>query len=407
MSRPLLQVIEVPLDELHPDPANPRRINARRMAVLERQVSDDDFMRARPVIALPHGLIVAGEQRWKARRRIGRDSCFALFADLDEAQRREWALRDNNHAGEWEAEALAELLPKDRHPDRLAAMGFTVEDVDKLVKPTGRDRAPREGADALAAELPAEPATRPGDVIVLGDHRLICADATEQATLGKVLEGRKVDAVFTDPPYAIYGSSTGLAAEVADDKMVRPFFRDIVRQAAHALKPFGHAYVCCDWRSWASWWEVAKGTGVAPKNMIVWDKGGAGLGNNYANTHELVFFGAAIPKRVRMTVDVAGQRPVLDSNLWRIPRVPAGEERVHNAQKPVELVARAVRNSTEQGERVLDLFAGSGTTLIACEQEERRGLAVEIDPAWCDVVVARWEKFTGKAAKRPRRRRRA
>jgi DNA modification methylase len=405
MTRELLVVVEVPLGELHADPNNPRKINGKRMAILERQVTDDDFMRARPVIALPDGMIVAGEQRWKARRRIGRETCFAMFADLDAQQRAEWAARDNNHAGEWVAEALDELLPKDRHPDRLAAMGFSVEDVDKLIRPAKRDRVGREGADDLG-DAPVEPITQPGDLIKLGDHRLLCGDATTPEALDKLLEGRKVDAIFTDPPYAIYGSSTGLAAEVADDKMVRPFFRDVLRQSAHALKPFGHLYICCDWRSWASWWEMAKGTGLAPKNMIVWDKGGAGLGNNYANTHELVIFAAAIPKRVRMTVDVAGQRPVLDSNLWRIPRVASGEDRVHNAQKPVELVARGLTNSTEPGERVLDMFAGSGTTLIACEQEGRVGLATEIDPAWCDVAVARWEKVTGKRAQRPRRRRR-
>jgi DNA modification methylase len=405
MTRPLLETVEVPTGELHPDPRNPRRISARRMAILERQVADDDFMRARPVIALPDGTIVAGEQRWRARARIGRETCFALFADLDKRQRVEWAARDNNHAGEWVGDALGQLLGDERRPDRLAMMGFTSDDVEKLVKPAQRGRPSREGADDLP-EVAADPITKPGDVIELGAHRLICGDSTEAKVLERLLDGRQVDAVFTDPPYAIYGSSTGLAAEVADDKMVRPFFREALRAAARSLKPFGHAYVCCDWRSWASWWEVGKGTGLQAKNMIVWDKGGSGLGNNYANTHELLAFFAMIPKRVRMTVDVSGQRPVLDSNVWRMARVPAGEDRVHNAQKPVELVTRALTNSTEPGERVLDLFCGSGTTIVAAEHEGRAALAVEIDPAWCDVTVARWERVTGKQAKRPRRRRR-
>jgi DNA modification methylase len=398
--RPLLEVLEVPLADLRPDPHNPRRITARRMAILERQVADDDFMRVRPVIALPDGTIVAGEQRWKARARIKRETCFAVFADLDAEQQKDWAARDNNHAGEWVGDALADMLPKDRSPDRLAMMGFTSDDVDRLVKPAKRDRQPPAGADELG-DLPDDPITKPGDLIRLGKHRLYCGDATDADSLKALLGDRKVDAVFTDPPYAIYGSSTGLAAEVADDKMVRPFFRDIMRQTARALKPFGHVYVCCDWRSWSSWWEVAKGTGIAPKNMIVWDKGGAGLGNNYANTHELLVFGALIPKRIRMTVDNPGQRPVLDSNVWKIARVHAGEDRVHNAQKPVELVTRALTNSTESGERVLDLFGGSGTTLIACEHEGREAYLMEIDPAWCDVIVARFEKVTGKRAKRP------
>lgn len=401
--RPLLTVLEVPLAELRPDPANPRRTTSARRAILERQVADDDFMRARPVIALPDGMIVAGEQRWRARARIKRETCYALFADLDETQRVEWAARDNNHAGEWVGDALGEVLGQDRQPDRLAMMGFTTDDVERLVKPAKRDRGSAAGSDDLP-DLAADPETRPGDLIALGPHRLICGDSTDPAVLGRLLGDQRVDCVVTDPPYAIYGSSTGLAAEVADDKMVRPFFREALRAAARALVPFGHLYVCCDWRSWSSWWEVAKGTGLMPKNMIVWDKGGAGLGNNYANTHELLFYATAIPKRTRMTVDNPGQRPVLDSNVWKIARVPSGEDRIHNAQKPVELVTRALTNSTIPGERVLDLFAGSGTTIVAAEQEDRVALAADVDPAWCDAAVHRWERLTGGRAKRPRRR---
>lgn len=398
---PLNQVVEVPLDAVKPDPKNPRRVKPRRFAALVRSIqADPDFLHARPIIALPDGLIVAGEQRWRAAAEAKRETVWVYFAKLNAEQRRTWALRDNNHAGEFVPDLLAEFMdgmPK----SAIELTGFTPDDVARVLKPA--KAAPPPAADDLP-DAPARPVTRPGDVITLGDHRLMCGDSTKDADLRKLLGGKRVDAIFTDPPYAIYGSSTGLSSEVADDKMVRSFFRDILVAAHTAVKPFGHVYVCCDWRSWSSWWEVAKGTGLNPKNMIVWDKGGAGLGNNYANTHELLLFAASIPPRQRMTQENAGQRAVLDSNLWRIPRVPAGEDRVHNAQKPVELVERAVGNSTDDGARVLDLFGGSGTTLIACERLGRAGLAMEIDPKWCDVAVARWEKVTGKRAKRPRRR---
>jgi hypothetical protein len=208
------------------------------MAILERQVGDDDFMRARPVIALPDGTIVAGRAAVARAARIGRETCFALFADLDERAAREWAARDNNHAGEWDGDALDELLGDERRPDRLAMMGFTSDDVEKLVKPAKRGRPSRVGADDLP-EVPDEPITKPGDLIELGAHRLLCGDSTEAEVLQRLL-GRQVDASFTDPPYAIYGSSTGLAAEVADDKMVRPFFREVLRasgQRAEAVRP--------------------------------------------------------------------------------------------------------------------------------------------------------------------------
>lgn len=254
---------------------------------------------------------------------------------------------------------------------------------------------------ALTIEAPPEPITKLGDLIQLGRHRLLCADMTVPEHVQRLMGNRVAAVVVTDPPYAVYGSSTGVAADIMDDKMVRPFFRDVLRASAAVLKPFGHIYICCDWRSWASWWEMAKGTGIVPKNMIVWDKGGGGLGSNYANAHELLLFGSHLPMRQNMTQKLSGIRSVNASNIWRIPRVgAAGTEggREHNAQKPLQLVLTALEHSSDPGDLVVDFFGGSGTTLMAAESTDRTAYLLEISPAYCDVIRHRWEAATGQTA---------
>lgn len=293
-----------------------------------------------------------------------------------------------------------------------ALLASMAEDVG-LTPPKDTSGENAEADGPLEHVVPPEPITRPGDIIRLGWHVLMCGDSMDDEHVDRLIAAstqpdhpfKPVDLVLTDPPYAVYGSSTGIAADITDDKMVRPMFRTTLRQIARVLKPFGHFYVCCDWRSWASWWEVAKGTPARWKNCIVWDKGGAGLGSNYANTHEFIGFGSVIPMRENMTQKITGIRSVFDSNIWKADRVrtTTEESREHNAQKPTTLLTRAIENSTAKGETVLDLFGGSGSTLIACEQTERVCLTMEMEPGWCDVIVNRWERATGLTAQRPAR----
>lgn len=259
--------------------------------------------------------------------------------------------------------------------------------------------APRAGLtdpDAVP-EPPKTPRTKLGDLWLLGDHRLLCGDSTKADDVARLLDGEKAALFATDPPYAIYGSSTGIGSDISDDKMVRPFFESILRTALDNIAIFAHVYVCCDWRSWPSWWEMAKRVELSPKNLIVWDKGGGGLGSSYANTYELVGFFARLPRQTVMTSGQrSGQRQVHKPNIWRGNKVSGDRE--HNAQKPVELMEFLLENSSDKGDSVLEPFAGSGTTIIACERLSRRCYAMEIEPRYVDVAVKRWEQYTGRTA---------
>jgi DNA modification methylase len=210
------------------------------------------------------------------------------------------------------------------------------------------------------------------------------------------MDGKKADMVFTDPPYALFGNSTGAA--VADDKMIRPFFRDIGKAIFLSAKQGSHFYSCLDWKSWAAVMDSYAGAGLTVKNMIVWDKGHGALGQAYRSQHELIMFGVCANAGISITktAAVSSEHQITDVNVWQCPREP--KQGMHAALKPQELIKRAVKNSSSKGELVLDLFGGSGSTLIACEDLARKCSMMEMEPKYCDVIVKRWEDFTGKKA---------
>ena len=288
---------------------------------------------------------------------------------------------------------LAELLAAASLSDQALR-----EHLGKLAGLTSSRRGGRTDPEAVPEVR--RTSIRPGDLFELGAHRLLVGDTTDPADVDRLLAGDAVDMVWTDPPYAIYGSSTGIGSDIADDKMVRPFFLEVLSVSVQRVKEFGHIYVACDWRSWPSWWEMAKRAGATPKNLIVWDKGGSGLGSSYANTYELIGFFARLPKQKVMTSsEKRGQRQVYASNIIRCNRVPA-TEREHNAAKPVELITQQIELSSDAGQTVVDWFSGSGSTLIAAEQAGRRCLTMEIDPRYAQVTLDRWEAFSGERAKK-------
>lgn len=278
----------------------------------------------------------------------------------------------------------------------LDGLGFSADDLAGLLTPPEPAEPPAGDDDLPAEDLYRVPVTATGDRWELGDHLIVCGDSHDpELWEGLPEEWRTAAAVVTDPPYAIYGSSTGIAADITDDRMVRPFFERLFVLIGDRLPWFGHAYVFCDWRSWASLWESSRRARMTTKNCLVWDKGGGGLGSNFANTHEFVGFYAKLPPDTAMGHRASGQRVVYRSNILRFNRV-TGDEREHNAQKPVALLAELIELSTDEGAIVLDPFCGSGSTLIACERTGRRCLTIDVEPKWCDAAAARWQRVTGR-----------
>lgn len=402
---PELEVHYLAPATLAPDPGNPRRMTKanrdRLRAILKRHGLLQPL-----IVNRRSGELIGGHQRRELAIELGLDVVPTVFVDLDDQDAHALGIALNSTAaqGEWEPELLTARLVELKDfgsleaaaldPLDLADLGFgpEAEKVDVKFKAT-------RGREGKTQPRPDDPETQPGDVWELGDHRVLCVDSFFFDLAG--YNDGPVDLVVTDPPFAIFGSSTGVASDVTDDRMVRPFFHATARAIVRALPRHGHAYVHCDWRSWVALWEGFRSGGLAVRNMLVWDKGDSGLGSNYANTHELLAFCHYVPKASN-TFDNrrdSEYRPVYASNVLHYPRA-AGKDRQHNAAKPVPLLERVIELSTTEGQTVADLFAGSGSTLIACENLGRRAVVIDHDPGWVDVIVNRWRQLTGKRGRR-------
>jgi DNA modification methylase len=265
-------------------------------------------------------------------------------------------------------------------------------DADDLAEILGTvEQLPAEGltdADDVP-EVPAEPVTKLGDLWILGDHRLLCGDSTDVLAVERLMDGQKADMVFTDPPYGMsYQSnmrtkSAKFAVLENDDKIITDWI-----PLATAFSS-GFCFIWTTWKVLDQWLDATKD--FAPlTNMVVWDKGGGGIGDlqkTYLTDHEiaLVFNRGA---------SLTGKRI---GSVWDIGKDRATDY-VHPTQKPVALAELALDTTTKRGHVILDFFGGSGSTLIACERQHRHARLMELDPAYCDVIVQRWQAFTGKLA---------
>jgi DNA modification methylase len=387
--------------DLKSDHKNARRRTDRSASLIAESLKR--FGAARSIVIDEDGRILAGNGTVEGAKKAGIDKLRIIEAEGDEliAVRRAGlsedekvglALADNRSSdlSEWDNEMLRQLSEEHDLTPWFEDNELLAEVLEPEEGLTDADDVP---------EVPEEPITKPGDLWILGDHRLLCGDSTDVLAVDRLMDGQKADMVFTDPPYALFGNSTGVAG-ITDDKMIMPFFRNIFSMCRTHVKAFGHVYTCCDWHSCNAINRAAAEVTLPAKNLIVWDKGDAGIGGMFMNCHELIWFFTNTPEN-RNTMKAAGkvgERPVNGvANIWRIKKVPP-KQREHNAAKPIELINIGIYASSNNGELILDLFGGSGSTLIACEETARKCSMMEMEPKYCDVIVKRWENFTGKKA---------
>lgn len=309
-------------------------------------------------------------------------------------------------------DAISTMSETDARRANDLALRLTVREDRRLRPVLAHDRAAerearrdaRDRARAAQVEEPeapesrADPVPAAGDIWHLGNHSLYVGDSLAEGNLPPLGE-RVVDCVVTDPPYAIFGSSTGVGSDLADDKMVRPFFAQLFRRLRRLVKSHGHIYVHCDWRSYPALAGGAQEARVSLKNLLIWDKQRSGLGAAYSNAYEAIAFLHNKPEQEALGTNKADRhvRTVALPNLIRVAYVP-GRVREHHAQKPVALLEQFIAASTDPGDTVLDLFAGAGSTIMACEATGRSAVAAEIDPVFADVAIRRWMRETGHTA---------
>jgi DNA modification methylase len=382
----------VPIESISPDPANARSHGERNLEAIRDSLRA--FGQQKPIVVDGRGIVIAGNGTLEAAKRLGWTEIAIVRTELDPGQAKAFGIADNRtgELADWNDEVLRSLLDT-MDDEMLKVLAFDPKEIDALVPSAATSLENDEIPEAV------DPVTKPGDLITLGSHRLLCGDSTKREDVDRLMDGEKAGMIFTDPPYALFGNSTGCNG-VTDDKMVRPFFRDVLGQCQRVVQTCGHVYVCCDWHSAMTIEAVSREAELIAKNLIVWDKGDGGVGGMYQHCHELIWFFSNTPARTTTTKKTRGDRTVNGvPNIWRFARVPFST-REHNAAKPVEMIEVPIGASSDPGDIVLDLFLGSGSTLVAAERTDRRCFGMEIDPAYCDVIVKRWENLTGEEATR-------
>ncbi len=396
-----LQVEYRPTAGLIPYARNARTHTEAQVAQIAASIRE--FGWTNPILVDGQSCVIAGHGRLLAARVLGMPQvpCIEL-SHLTDAQRRAYILADNRlalNAG-WDEELLAlELAELQALEVNLDLLGFGSEEIDSLLA-TLQDHSgllPDAEPDEVP-DLPAEPITTPGEMIILGHHRLLCGDATRPEDLARLMAGGRADMVWTDPPYNVaYEGKTVEALTIQNDSMDNASFRAFLlafyRAALSVTKPGGPIYVAHADSEGVNFRATMLEAGWLLKQCLIWVKQAFVLGRqDYHWQHEPVLYGWA-PGAAHVWEGDRSQ-----STILTFDRPQRSTE--HPTMKPVDLVAYCLENSSRPGDVILDPFAGSGTTLIAAEKAGRIARLVELDPRYCDVIVARWEQMTGKQAKR-------
>lgn len=407
MSAGKVQEIEnIEIAVLRPDPANPRRIAENELEALTRSIQE--FGLVDPILArLDDGTVIGGHQRLVAARKLGLETVPVIFLDLPPEQGRVLGLALNKISGDWDQELLARLLAElEEVPEvDLTISGFDEGEISRLVKSLDarekRERVETFDLDAaLDAGRRAHGAKR-GECWALGDHRLLCGDATDEADVSRLLDGRNAQLAFTDPPYNVaYGDHGGQQPgarkrRLENDALPPEEWESFCRGWAEQLlaNVDGALYICMSTREWPVVSRILAEQGGHWSDTIIWAKDRFVLGRaDYQRQYEPIWYGW----REGAQHHWCGDRD--QGDIWTIPR-PA-ESELHPTMKPLALVERAIDNSSRPGDIVLDLFLGSGTTLIAAERTGRVCYAMELDPHYAQVAVLRWQAFTGEKARR-------
>ena len=415
------KVVQKPLAELRDYERANRVHTSTSIASIAASIRQFGFVT--PILIDAKGVIIAGHGRCEAAKMIGLPSVPVVVVEhLSDAEVRALRIADNKlpELSDWNREALqiefAELMELSLEGSldfELTVTGFEMPEIDLIIGGEGDELSEPETVEEPDSTKPA--VTRPGDLWILGRHRILCGDALKGTSYKTVLMGETARMVFTDPPYnvAINGhvrSGNGGAhrefamasGEMSEDEF-RAFLMSCLALLISSLPKGGIAMICMDWRHLEELIATAKAAGFELINLCVWNKTNGGMGSLYRSKHELVLVfrkpGAPHINNVEL-----GKHGRNRTNVWDYAGVNSfGKGREadladHPTVKPTALVADAIMDVTHRGDIVLDCFGGSGSTLLAAEKTGRKARLIELDPLYVDVAIRRWQAMTGQTA---------
>ena len=425
--KPNVQVEYRPIKDLKELPGNPRIIKKDQFEKLKQSIKDNaDYFEARPIILSDRTgelVILAGNQRYKAAKAIGlKEVPTILLPNLTEEREKEIIIRDNVENGDWDWDALANEWDANLLDDWGVDLPTDLKPQLEIIE----DEAPE-----VQEDKPAK--SKLGEIYQLGDHRLMVGDSTKAEQVAELMDGELADLLVTDPPYNVaYGQEgtvherRGTAREIMNDKFddnahFQMFLEDAFSAADQSMKPGAGYYIWHADLNGLPFRSALETVNWPLREVLIWAKNSFTLGRqDYQWQHEPCLYGWK-PGAAHYFVDIRSMATIFDGQqnpdemtktelanevkqfraitpltVVREDKPLKSEE--HPTMKPVRLIAKLIGNSSRERERVLDIFGGSGTTMIACEQLNRICYMMELDPHYADVIIERWEKFTGEKA---------
>lgn len=402
-----MNIQKLKIENLKPAEYNPRKdLTPEDEEYQKIKKSLTEFGYVAPIIVNSDMTVIGGHQRLKVLKELGYTEIECNIVDLDKSKEKALNIALNKITGEWDNDKLEEILAELKEVDiDMDITGFSFDEVDNMLKDITGSKEDDFDLDEVLEEI-EEPVSKPGDIWVLGRHRIMCGDSTKKENINKLVNKEQVDLILTDPPYNVDYSSKNKMLNYSDkgnhiqtpiendrktDTEFYNFLLDSFRNMSEVTKPGGSAYIFHSDAESMNFRNAFKTTGFKLSQCLVWVKNNFVLGRqDYQGRYEPCLYGWK---------EGAGHYFINDrsqSTVLEFDRPLKND--LHPTMKPIDLLCRLIKNSSKENDLILDLFGGSGSTLIAAEQTKRVCYTMELDPKYCDVIIKRWENLTGEKA---------
>ena len=392
-----MNIQKIKIDKLIPATYNPRKnLKPSDAEYVKIKNSIEKFGFVSPLVINKDMTVIGGHQRLKVLKEMGIVEVECIIVDLDKTNEKALNIALNKIQGDWDEEKLEALLQELKLEDFDTNLtGFDFDEVDEILKDLNGSKEDDFDVDSAYEEI-EQPITKPGDVWILGKHRLMCGDSAQKEDVMRLMNNQDADMLLTDPPYNVdYVGKTSEALKIKNDNMsdnqFYEFLKKVFENMYSVTKEGASIYVFHADTEGLNFRKAFKDAGYKLAECLIWKKDCFVMGRqDYQWQHEPILYGWK-EGAAHHFINDRTQSTILEFDRPR-------QSSLHPTMKPIDLVARLLKNSSKENDKILDLFGGSGSTIIAAEQLNRNCYTMELDPKYCDVIVKRWESLTNKEA---------
>lgn len=392
-----MNIQKIKIDKLIPATYNPRKnLKPSDAEYVKIKNSIEKFGFVSPLVINKDMTVIGGHQRLKVLKEMEIVEVECIIVDLDKTNEKALNIALNKIQGDWDEEKLEALLQELKLEDFDTNLtGFDFDEVDEILKDVNGSKEDDFDVDSAYEEI-EEPITKPGDVWILGKHRLMCGDSAQKEDVMRLMNNQDADMLLTDPPYNVdYVGKTSEALKIKNDNMsdnqFYEFLKKVFENMYSVTKEGASIYVFHADTEGLNFRKAFKDAGYKLAECLIWKKDCFVMGRqDYQWQHEPILYGWK-EGAAHHFINDRTQSTILEFDRPR-------QSSLHPTMKPIDLVARLLKNSSKENDKILDLFGGSGSTIIAAEQLNRNCYTMELDPKYCDVIVKRWESLTNKEA---------